>query len=66
MTDFLVKLMMYDDVYCKTVVSTTGLVTHPDTLVPRALSEMAHDGGFRFEVERLGTMDEIRTFLAQL
>lgn len=66
MTDFLLKLMMYDDTYYKTVVHTNGVITSPNELIPSNIAELARAHDFHFEVERLSAFGELETFLRQL
>jgi hypothetical protein len=61
-TLFLVSLRMFDDTYYRTAMAETMLKT-PEM---EGLRKRAHSQGFRVDLERLDTIEDMERFLGQL
>ena len=62
MTTFLVNLRMFDDTYYRTAMAEAMLNT-PEM---EGLRELAQAKGFRVDLERMSTIEEMERFLEQL
>jgi hypothetical protein len=61
-TFFLVNLRMFDDTFYRAVMAERML----DTPEMRLLRELAQAKGFRVDLERMSTIEEMERFLEQL